>query len=300
VANALDGLLRDPGKPGDPDQPNLREFWELTGPKIQELKNRLEKLKEAVQYGDPLVVTSRFGKGRVVAFLTTAGRAWNDWAGGSPASVTYPVVMLELQKFLSSVDTEADKTVGTSLDIELDSTRYEQKMHRYFQPEAREGEAQPAPPADNADPHAGLKDLGEQIGSIVSGRLLLSFDEARKPGIYVFELMQRPDVGVEARVEARAVAYNVDTGNESDLRRASRDELEHAASGVLVHRPDSGTLREQIANRQTDLSESAWFYLLFLIVLVIEQALAVHLSFHLRGNEALAPAQAVQPQATAA
>src|SRR5262249_19599233 len=118
VANALDGLLRDPGKGGDSDQPNLREFWELTDPKIQELKNRFERIKETVQYGDPLVVTSHFGKGRVVAFMTTAGRAWNDWAGGSPASVTYPVVMLELQKFLSSVDNEGDKTVGTPLDIE--------------------------------------------------------------------------------------------------------------------------------------------------------------------------------------
>src|SRR5205823_7438906 len=180
-ANAIDAFLRDAGKAGDADQPNLKEFWELTDPNVQALKTRLEKLKETVQYGDPLVVTSRFGKGRVVVFLTTAGRAWNDWAGGSPASVTYPVVMLELQKFLSSLDTESDKTVGTSLDIELDSTRYEQKMHRYFQPEAREGDvAQPAQPADNADPHAGLKDLGEQIGSIVSSRLLLSFDEARK------------------------------------------------------------------------------------------------------------------------
>lgn len=299
VANAIDAFFRDAGKSGDADQPNLREFWELTDSNIQALKTRLEKLKETVQYGDPLVVTSRFGKGRVVVFLTTAGRAWNDWAGGSPASVTYPVVMLELQKFLSSVDTEQDKTVGTPLDIELDSTRYEQKMHRYFQPEAREGEAAQA--ADNKEnPNAGLKDLGEQSGSITSGRLLFSFDEARKPGIYVFELTQRPDVGVEAKTESRAVAYNVDTTNESDLRRASRDDLEHAAAGVLVHRPDSGTLREQIGNRQTDLSESAWFFLLFLIVLVIEQALAVHLSFHLRGNEALPPAQAVQPQATAA
>ena len=129
---------------------------------------------------------------------------------------------------------------------------------------------------------------------------MFSFDEGRKPGVYVFEFTQRPDVGVDAKVETRAVAYNVDTTNESDLRRASRDDLEHAAVGVLVHRPDSGTLREQIGNRQTDLSESAWFFLVFLIVLVIEQALAVHLSFHLRGNEALLPAQAVRPQATAA
>ena len=74
----------------------------------------------------------------------------------------------------------------------------------------------------------------------------------------------------------------------------------HWILDFLVHRPDSGTLREQIGNRQTDMSESAWFFLVFLIVLVIEQALAVHLSFHLRGNEALPPAQAVRPQATAA
>jgi hypothetical protein len=288
------------GKPGDAEQPNLKEFWELTDPKVQDLKLRLERLKETVQYGDPLVVTSRFGKGRVVVSLTTAGRAWNDWAGGSPASVTYPVVMLELQKFLSSVDTEEDKTVGAPLDIELDSTRYEQKLHRYFQPEGREGEAPPAADNKEGPANTGLRNLGEQTGSISSGRLLFSFDEARKPGVYVFELTQRPDVGVEAKTEARAVAFNVDTTNESDLRRASRDDLEHAAVGVLVHRPDSGTLREQIGNRQTDLSESAWFFLVFLIVLVIEQALAVHLSFHLRGNEALPPPQAVRPQATAA
>ena len=44
--------------------------------------------------------------------------------------------------------------------------------------------------------------------------------------------------------------------------------------------------------RSSDLSESPWFFLLLLGILVAEQALAVHLSFHLRGNEALAPAQA--------
>jgi hypothetical protein len=76
--------------------------------------------------------------------------------------------------------------------------------------------------------------------------------------------------------------------------------LERAASGVILHRPESPTLREQLNDRQTDLSESAWFFLVFLIVLVVEQALAVHLSFHLKGNEALPPPQAVQPQATAA
>jgi hypothetical protein len=300
LANALDNLLRDPGKPEDPEHPNLREFWEQTDTHIQELRTRLERFKEMVQYGDPLIVAGRYGKGRVVAFLTTAGKKWNDWAGGSPASVTYPVVMLELQKFLSSVDTEADKIVGTPLQIEVDSSRYEQKLRRYFQPEAREREAGKPAGDKEAPANAGLRDLGEQHGSVASGRVNFVFDEARKPGVYLFELTQRPDVGMEAKVETRAIAFNLDTTNESDLRRATRDELERAASGVILHRPESTTLREQLNDRQTDLSESAWFFLVFLIVLVVEQALAVHLSFHLKGNEALPPPQAVQPQATAA
>jgi hypothetical protein len=300
LANALDNLLRDPGKPEDSEQPNLREFWDQTDPHIQELRTRVERFKEMVQYGDPLVLASRYGKGRVAAFLTTAGRKWNDWAGGSPASVTYPVVMLELQKFLSSVDTETDKIVGTPLEIEVDSSRYEPKIRRFFQPEAREAPA--GAPAGGQQPPAnmGLKDLGEQTGSVAGGRVNFVFDEARKPGVYLFDLTQRPDVGAEAKVETRAFAFNLDTTNESDLRRATRDELERAASGVIVHRPESPALREQLNDRQTDLSESAWFFLVFLIVLVVEQALAVHLSFHLKGNEALPPPQVVQPQATAA
>jgi hypothetical protein len=300
LANALDNLLRDAGKPDDPERPNLREFWDLTDPQIQDLRTRVERFKETVQYGDPLILASRYGKGRVVAFLTTAGRKWNDWAGGSPASVTYPVVMLELQKFLSSVDTETDKIVGTPLEIEVDSSRYETTMRRYFQPEAREEQAG-APAGNQPQPaNAGLKDLGVQTGTVQGGRVNFVFDEARKPGVYLFDLTQRPDVGAEGKAETRAFAFNLDTTNESDLRRATRDELERVAAGVIVHRPESQALREQLNDRQTDLSESAWFFLVFLIVLVVEQALAVHLSFHLKGNEALPPAQVVQPRATAA
>ena len=40
--------------------------------------------------------------------------------------------------------------------------------------------------------------------------------------------------------------------------------------------------------------------MLFLAILVAEQALAVHLSFHLRGSEAQLPSQAVTPHAVAA
>ncbi len=38
------------------------------------------------------------------------------------------------------------------------------------------------------------------------------------------------------------------------------------------------------------MSEAPWLYLIILICLIVEQALAVHLSFHLKGNEAQMPA----------
>ena len=49
---------------------------------------------------------------------------------------------------------------------------------------------------------------------------------------------------------------------------------------------DLKDLQDTLRERKSDLSESPWLYLLFLIVLVIEQALAVHLSFHVKGGEA--------------
>ena len=82
---------------------------------------------------------------------------------------------------------------------------------------------------------------------------------------------------------------------ESDLRRAAKEDLER--NGATLRNPGSGW-GSTLADRQSDLSESAWFYLLFLVILVIEQALAVHLSFHLRGSEALP--QAARAQASAA
>ncbi len=170
LANALDALLRDRGEPDNPQRPNLVEFWNQPG--NQKLRVRVDQLRETVQLGDPLVVSARFGKGRVVVFLTTAGRAWNDWAGGSPAQLTYPVVMLELQKYLTSVGDESDLTVGTPLEIQLDATRYDGRIHRSFLPEARESN-----PGNAADENANPIDLKDQVVADSGGRLAFSFDE---------------------------------------------------------------------------------------------------------------------------
>ena len=279
LANALDALLRDRGEPDNSQRPNLVEFWNQ--PEYQKLRARVDELRERVQMGDPLVVSARFGRGRVVVFLTTAGLAWNNWAGGSLASPTYPVVMLELQKYLTSVGEDTDLTVGSPLEIQLDATRYDGRIHRFFQPEARDNNS-----GNVGGENTNLIDLKEQAVAEAGGRLSFSFDEARKPGLYLFDLARREGQG-PAGTEQRAFVFNVDP-RESDLRRAPKEDLERIAGGIQVRNPGSGWAAE-LANRQHDLSEWPWFYLILLVILVAEQALAVHLSFHLKASEAASP-----------
>jgi hypothetical protein len=274
-------------------RPNLVEFW--SQPEHQKLRLRVDKLRDSVQLGDPLVVSARFGKGRVVVFLTSAGLAWNDWAGGSPAQLTYPVVMLELQRYLTSVGEDTDLTVGSPLEIQLDSTRYDGRIRRFFQPEARDNN-----PGNAAGENANPIDLKDQLVAESGGRLTFSFDEARKPGLYLFHFGRRDEPGAstaEPKTEQRAFVFNVDA-RESDLRRAAKEDLERIASGIQVRNP--GSSWADLANRQNDLSEWPWFYLIILVILVAEQALAVHLSFHLKGSEAASPARAARPQPSAA
>jgi hypothetical protein len=98
--------------------------------------------------------------------------------------------------------------------------------------------------------------------------------------------------------DQRAYVFNVDPV-ESDLRRAAKDDLERIAAGIKLRASGSGWAAE-LADRHNDLSESPWFYLLFLVVLVAEQALAVHLSFHVKTDRAARTTRLGTAQPTAA
>ncbi len=294
LAYALENLLRDPrdGKETE-STARLTDFWEESDPQIEALRARIEKFKETVQYGDPLVVASRYGRGRVVTFFSTAGKKWNDWAGGSPASITYPMIMIDLQKHLTAADAESNKIVGHDLTIERPAARYEPRLRVSLIEERGSANTQPG----RVMVQLPQKDLGEVVGAAAGERLSFVIDKTRttKPGLYRLDLTPRSEAGGETKTETVAFAFNVDTDGESDLRRASLDDLQKLGT---VHGPESGSLAG-LVDPHRDLSESAWLYLLFLVVLVIEQALAVHLSFHLKANEAT-PAAPVRRQVAAA
>ncbi len=291
LANALDQLLNERGDPRNPDKaPDLvKDFWDL--PENADFRAKVVGLRDTAMYGDPLVLTRAFGKGQTIVFLTTAGKAWNDWAGGSMASPTYPVVMLNLQKYLTSAGEDSSRNVGAPIDIALDAEAYQDRARVSFQPaprEQREGEK-----ADESDASAHeVETLAGQEGA--NKELRFSFARTREPGVYYVDIKGKPKAGdsKEPQAYSEAFVYNVDTENEGNLKRAAKDMLERAggqsAGQVALITPDM-RLTELLAPKRKDMSEAPWLYLVILLVLVVEQALAVHLSFHLKGNEAQLP-----------
>jgi hypothetical protein len=278
LANAIEAMLSDAADPKDPAKPDLRVFWQQADQ--AELYGNFQRLMEKVRFGDPLMVSRKYGKGHVLAFLSTAGSAWNDFANG-PSRPYWVMLMLETQKYLAGAGTDINRVVGAPLEILLDATRFTARTKRFYVPE----------PADNAGavgdtPARGDRAMGEQVGQVQGSRLTFLFNEARQPGVYRFEFTTQGDTsGAAPRVDQQAYAFNVDAAAEGDLRRASRDDIESTAPGATLHTPGSG-LAELLKERRSDLSESPWLYLLILLVLIAEQAMAVRLSYHLSGGEA--------------
>ena len=287
---ALDRMLNDPvpkrflDNPDDPNPKQMKILW--AQPTMMVLERQIKELIETMKYGDRLVVARPYGKGRVVACMTTAGPSskWNDWGAGSLDTWSYMMFMMDLQRYLTSAGGDLNRLVGDPLAFTLEQAKYTSSVEvsKYLLPEvgveAKAGQNENRQPTKDAP-------LVMKESTTADGVKQYEFaaTETKRPGLYLytFQLEGGPQ-------EERMYAFNVDAENESDLRRAAREKLE---------RPDSGSkdkgkiaLRERgddltpLAPPHPDASESPWLYLLILVILVVEQALAVHLSFHLRGD----------------
>jgi hypothetical protein len=319
LAAALDAMLTDRGDPEpdpkkrDPNRPNLVvDFWKL--PDQQDLKSNFEQLRDSVKYGDPFIVSKRFGKGRVVACMTSASTRWNEWAGGSVASFTFPMLITDLQKYLTGGNEESNRKMGETIELVREASAFEPRIiHTH-----KDGFDDKAPGDKNGAPE---KDAGPAKPVVTTvepnkeGLLVFAFTQKKKSGMDKFDLQPRGEPVPPP--EAKAFVFNVDTEAESDLRRTAKDKLERNTSGgsgaqdqpkvKLVIGNDKlfkpgATLEEIQSERKSDWSEEPWFYLLFIVILVIEQALAVHLSFHLKGgvaSEQSLPAQVLKSQGIA-
>ena len=101
----------------------------------------------------------------------------------------------------------------------------------------------------------------------------------------------RHDDNAEKSLASWGYVFNVDTAQEGPLQRVSFEDMKSNIldkTDGLAQFEGTNVLSEDLVTRRSDLSEAPWFFLLILAVLVAEQALAVHLSFHLKGNEGVA------------
>jgi hypothetical protein len=201
----------------------------------------------------PLVVERQFGKGRVVAFLTTAGPEWNNWARGNPS---YVVTMLELQAYLSrpSVGMES-KLVGDDLEVAYDAIA--------FNPQVRW-----LPPVEHDVEPITSEGVLQDNGLFVAG-----YAAAPVSGVYRAELSAK-----DGGRQTMQVAVNVDPV-EGNLDLVDGPRLAAKLEGLDYRYEDVGTFRyeeEDVAG--TDLTDTLLF--LLLAVLLVEQLFAYWVGDH--------------------
>ncbi len=207
--------------------------------------------------GALLVVERSFGKGRVLAFLTSAGPSWNNWA----RNPSFVVVMQDLQSYLSQRPGEdRQRLVGSPLEISLDPAVYQPSV-RFELPESSMGEGGNAAAVTlNASPSR-------------DGPSLVSLRDTSSSGFYEARLAR-----IDGAPEARRYAVNVDA-TEGDLATSDAEQLAARLEGVNYHYDQAAAFQSANGNHSGyNLSDALLYALVFL--LLVEQVFAWSASYH--------------------
>ncbi len=290
IVTALEELLKT--QPQGQANPVAGSLWDR--PELRDVQTRLRGLIRKIQQGDPLLVAREVGKGKVLAFLSSAGPAssrggltgdtpgvWNEWANGF-LSATFPILVQDSLFYLLRQQSDArDKVFGPVQASELgafanpvvsESLYYPQRSG----PPAQSGQAAPAV----AKVPARLVSTPGANGSVAWA---LQFDPQEHPGLLTFAF--RPDPA-SSLVLRGGTAFNVGV-RESDLERADISEVDPREPGgeksstgrdwfrmVPVGRVESGETGDGVPRRALDASETPWLILALLALLAFEQFLA--------------------------
>jgi hypothetical protein len=234
-----------------------------------------------VRNGDPLIVERTYGKGRVVAVLTTASPEWNNW-GRNPSFV---VLALELQAYLSKSWEGEELLVGSPLRLaDLDASHYQPRV-QVFPPGAGTERAitlDALPSAASAaagETAAGTSPPAQPAAERGRATMRFEFPDTDLAGIYEVRLST-----TAAAEESRYFAVNVDPG-EGDLATLHGRELAERLPGVKFdYRPAT---EFRLAHQDPTGSElSQWLLYALIAVLIGEQLLAYVASYHPPAAEA--------------
>jgi hypothetical protein len=202
--------------------------------------------------GEPLVVERRLGKGRVVAFLTTAAPAWNNWA----SNPSFVPLVLDLHAYLTDKEGEPrSSVVGAPLQVSVDPARCLPAV-RFAAPEGA------AVPATTITASRGA-----------DGTLTATFLDTDVAGFYEARLAHADNT-----VETRRFAVNVDPA-EGDLQIINGRQLASRLEGVKYQYAEAATFQAAASDAAGyDFTEPILYGLILL--LIGEQILAWSASYH--------------------
>lgn len=279
LARRLDRLLADEVSEGDPREAKLREFW--SQPEMADVRREAQVLRDDCKYGDPLYLVRRFGSGRVAVMTTTVGEPWTDWPSGAGAA-GWVAVMKEMHKYLLGGGADQNRSVGEPFNLFVETGRYKPTVQRTFLTSDTSRN-------DRGKAEIMREDLGDLPLTLEQGQAKLQTTE-RRPGALLFtltRLRQEGDPPSEPaeKPEYVAAVFNIDSQREGDLARARGTDLAELARGSQIHAAADVDWLNALKQKPTDLSSGRWLYLFIFLILVLEQAMAVRLSYHSRPED---------------
>ncbi|MGE0608531.1 MAG: BatA domain-containing protein [Pirellulales bacterium] len=203
--------------------------------------------------GSPLVLDKSFGDGRVVAFLTSAGPLWNNWA----RNPSFVVAMLELQSHLTAAHTQDEsRQVGAPLEITFDPAHFQPRVN--FTAPAADGETEI--PLDAQTTPQGMR---------------AALPETDSAGIYSAKLVSQS----ADSEEIQQFAYNVQP-EEGDLKTVTGEHLAAAMPGFPFEYQQASAFQETGGRDVAGFNLGDGLLYLLILLLVGEQILAYSASYH--------------------
>jgi hypothetical protein len=226
--------------------------------------NSTVRVAASLRNGAPLVIERNFGKGRVMAFLTTATPTWNNWA----SNPSFVVTVLEVQAYLSQQsDDEKSRLVGSPLSL-----RFGAKDNEIRDPQVRF-----TLPEEATSP---VVTITATRGS--DGMLSASLFDTDWSGFYEAQIPKG-----DGSLEMRRFAMNVDP-EEGNLATVDGKQLASGLEGVK-YQYEQASLFQSTASDLAGYNLSEAILYMLILLLIGEQILAWSASYH--------PARRSVPQA---
>jgi len=215
----------------------------------------------------PLVVERKFGDGRVVAFLSTLGPEWNNWARDD----SFGLMVLNLQSHLfAPARADTPRTVGSPIDLELDASTFRTDVTFVLPDPGPSGRKQ-------IDKNAARVRENSPVARVSLGRSgheNRRNGETERAGIYEMWALAKKNNDVDVR----RFAVNVDP-KEGNLTLLGQQQLIAALDPVKFEYHQSDEVQYDLADQPTSNWSDAILVLLICILLG-EQVLAYSASYH--------------------